>query len=421
MGKKSRKAASVASVPATAAPARRSMTVTQSNPEFVRILGLDGFMGASATGEPMTVDKALSVPAIWSAVNFIGGTIAGLPLHTYRRRRGGERERVKTGVAPILADAVSDEMTSFDWRKYTFDQVLTGGRGFTFIERSPSGKVMNLWPLDPGCMTVRKDRGRRSYTYKEGGSASVYEASEIIDLPFMQAADMTGHRSPIQQCRDAVALAVGATQYGARYFSGGGVPPFVVTGKFQSAQALQRAADDLSSAVREASKNNRLALTLPEGLDIKPLGGDPEKNQFNETRRMAVEEVARIYSLPPVFLQDLTHGTFSNTEQQDLHFVKHTLRRWIEQFEQELNLKLFGRGASEYVEFNVDGLLRGDFKTRMDGIAQGIQSATLTPNEAREMENRPPKPGGDRLVIQGAMVPLELAGDNNGGQSDGEV
>jgi len=106
-------------------------------------------------------------------------------------------------------------------------------------------------------------------------------------------------------------------------------------------------------------------------------------------------------------LQDLSNGTYSNSEQQDLHFVKHTLKRWIEQIEQELNLKLFGRGNnSRFVEFNVDGLLRGDFKTRMEGYAIGIQNALLKPNEARRAENRPDDSEGDELLIQGATVPL---------------
>ena len=80
-------------------------------------------------------------------------------------------------------------------------------------------------------------------------------------------------------------------------------------------------------------------------------------------QRFSIEQIARVYQVPPVFLQDLTHGTFSNTEQQDLHLVKHTIKRWIEQLEQELNLKLFPRGSSEFVEFSLDGLLRGDIKT----------------------------------------------------------
>jgi HK97 family phage portal protein len=128
--------------------------------------------------------------------------------------------------------------------------------------------------------------------------------------------------------------------------------------------------------------------------------------QLLELQRFSIEQIARIYSLPPVFLQDLTNGTYSNTEQQDLHFVKHTLKRWIEQTEQEMNLKLFPRGSEFYVEFNVDGLLRGDFKTRMEAHAASIQNGIRTPNEVRDIENMSPMPEGGSLMIQGATVPI---------------
>jgi HK97 family phage portal protein len=126
-----------------------------------------------------------------------------------------------------------------------------------------------------------------------------------------------------------------------------------------------------------------------------------------ELQRFSIEQIARIYSLPPVFLQDLTHGTFSNVEQQDLHFVKHTIKRWVEQTEQEMNLKLFGRGSQFYVKFDLDDLLRGDLKTRMEAHATSIQNGIKTPNEVRDIENLPPMEAGDDLMIQGATVPIK--------------
>ena len=139
---------------------------------------------------------------------------------------------------------------------------------------------------------------------------------------------------------------------------------------------------------------------------------NPDQMQLIELQRFSIEQVARIYSLPPVFLQDLTNGTFSNTEQQDLHFVKHTIRRWVEQTEAELNLKLFGRKTNLYVEFNVDGLLRGDLKTRMEAHATSIQNAIRTPNEVRDIENMPKMDNGDDLMIQGATVPIGTQGQD---------
>lgn len=396
----------------------RAATAVQSSPSFMQVLGLDGVFGSSS-GEVVTIETAMGVPACFAAVNFISGTIAGLPLHIYRRTGQG-RERVTGGLSTILHDAVNDEQSSFEWRKWFFEQVLTGGRGFTFIERNRAGRVRNLWPLDPAGVTVKRSDGRRVYEYREGQRLVTYAASDVIDVPFMLKANGLEHRSPVVTNKEAIGLAQAVTRHGSKFFAQGGVPPFVVTGNFQSGQAMRRAADDLEDAVRKAAKENRQALTLPMGLDIKSIGLDAEKMQMIETQRFCVEQIARIYSLPPTFLQDLTHGTFSNTEQQDLHFVKHTIKRWVEQFEQELNLKLFGRGSSQFAELNVDGLLRGDFKTRMDGYSQGVQNGVLTPNEARRAENRPDQVGGDQLFIQGATVPITEAGNQPGGNHDGE-
>ena len=147
-------------------------------------------------------------------------------------------------------------------------------------------------------------------------------------------------------------------------------------------------------------------MALPSGHELKPIGVSPNDMQLLELQQFCIEQIARIYSLPPVFLQDLSKGTYSNVEQQDLHFVKHTLRRWIEQFEQEMNLKLFGRTSDLQIRFNVDSLLRGDLKTRMEAHAVSIQNGIRTPNEVRDMEELEPRENGDDLLIQGATVPI---------------
>lgn len=402
-----------------AAPAAEARTAVQSmSPQaFYEALGIN--WAGSASDAVVTTETALGVPAIWAAVNFIPGTIAGLPLNLYVRKGEGRKRVTDTALSRILHDAVNPECSSFDWRKYSFEQTLTGGRQFTFIERV-DGQVINLWPLDPTKVTVRRDRGQKSYAYRDGTRTVTYKAEEVIDIPFMLKADGLSHRGPIVTNRDVVGLAIAATQFGSKYFQNGGVPPFAVTGQFNSGTAMQRAADDLADATRKAAKDRRMALVLPAGLDIKALGTDAQKSQMVELKQFLIEEIARIYSLPPVFLQDLTHGTFSNTEQQDLQLVKHTIKRWVEAFEQELNLKLFGRGKPRYfVEMNMDGLLRGDFKTRMDGYAQAIQSGVLKPNEARRKENLPDDPAGDMLMIQGATVPIMTVSEADGGTGHG--
>lgn len=374
--------------------------------------------GTSAAGISVTIESALQVPAVAAAVNVIASTLASLPLDVYRRRPDGSREDVKGGLATLLHDAPNDYLTSFEWRKGLIVGKLTGGRGLSYIERGPSGSVQSIWPMDPACTTVRRDGFALSYEYRGPGmNPQRYRADEVIDLPFMLKADGLGHRGPITLGREAIGLAIALTQYGSKFFAGGGVPPFVVTGNFQTPGATKAAADDFYRATQKAASEQRLALAVPTGIEIKQLGTDPEKSQMIETQRFCIEQIARLYSIPPTFLQDLTHGTFSNTEQQDLHFVKHTLLHHAKQFEQELNLKLFGRKNNRtYVELNMDGLLRGDFKTRMEGWARAVQAAIVTPDEVRTSENWPAMGGAAAgLFIQGATVPIELSGKTNPG------
>lgn len=386
----------------------RSATVTQSAENFYEALGISIYgVDGDAT---VTPDQAMGVPAVWAAINFISGTIAGLPLNVYERDSKGVKSKVKAtaanGIVTMLHDAVNDDYSSFQWR---FDMFATGvlknGRFVTYIERDGSDRPINLYPM-PGCSVSLLANGRKRYTCKQ----RQYDQSEVLDLTFMTKDDLVTHVSPLRKCAIAIGKAYYANEFGSKLFKNGGMPAYALEGPFASGKAAQRASDDVSDAVKRAARKMANVLAIPLGHSLKTLGGDPDKMQLVEGQRFAIEEVARIYSLPPTFLQDLTHGTFSNTEQQDLHFVKHTLKRWIEQFEQEMNLKFFGRGSKRFVEFNVDGLLRGDYKTRMDGNAQAIQSGQLTPNEAREMDNRQPLDGGDKLFIQGATVPLDGQG-----------
>lgn len=362
-----------------------------------------------ASGINVSVEGALGVPAIWAAVNFIPGTIAGLPLKVYRKDGEGRKE-VSGPLSRILHDAVNDEMSSFQWRKSLFEAALTTGRGYTYIERTNSGRVANLWPIDPARVTPKQDElGRKTYVVRINQKETVYQAAEIIDVPFMLKADMVSHRSPIYTNKEVIGMAIAATRYGSKVFESGGLPPAVLQGPFNSAAGAGRASDDIARVMARNANEGKSVLALPQGHELKGVGFSPEDLQLLELQRFLVEQIARIYGLPPVFLQDLTHGTFSNTEQQDLHFVKHTIKRWVEQLEQELNLKLFGRSGNQYVEFSVDGLLRGDIKTRMEAHSVAIQNAIYSPAHASKMENAPLLDGADQLFIQGGTMPIAQA------------
>ena len=385
---------------------KRGAQVAQSAPNFLEVFGIKSAASVST-------EEALGVPAVWAAVNFLSGTIAGLPLHVYDKTANGKKKVKNTKATPVvgvLHDAVNDGLTSFQWRFDLMWAVLTEGRFVTYIERDDLGRVTDLFPMLQFEVKMLPN-GRKQYTTKAGGVTKQYDQADVIDITFALKPDLFTHRSPLRQCAVAIGKAYNANEYGSKIFKNGGMPAFALTGPFASGASATRASDDIANAAKDAAQKGGQVLAIPLGHELKPLGSDPEKMQMTEAQEFSVQEIARVYSLPPTFLQDLSRATFSNSEQQDLHLVKHTIKRWLEQIEGELNLKLFGRGSSRVAEFNLDGLLRGDYQTRMAGNAQAIQTGQLTPNEARALDNRGPLDGGDVLLIQGATIPLTSAGE----------
>lgn len=356
----------------------------------------------------VTIESALTVPAFFAGVSFLSRTLAALPLHTFRNTANGP-DKIRGGLETIIHEAPNPEWTSFKLRQHFWQQVFTGGRGLLYIERSGTN-ILGLWPIDPSKATVsRSPTGETSYHV--GGR--VFAASEIIDVPFMLRPDGVRHYSPVAQGAKAIQLAIAMTEFGAQFFAGGGVPPLALVGPMPAgAEAMKRAMADVQRSIDMARENGSQITSIPPGYELKPIGIDPDKGQMTDARKFQIEEIARILQIPPVFLQDLSNGTFSNTEQQDLFFVKHLIGQWAEALEEEMNLKLFGqRNGGRYVEHNLDGLLRGDFLSRMNGLGQAVQNSLLSPDEARALENRPAKGGNaDKLFMQGATIPIDSMG-----------
>lgn len=384
-----------------------------SDPRAWELLTSAGY--GSAAGVHVSTEAALGVPAVWAAVNFLGDTIASLPLGLFKRTAdGGRQAATEDPLHSILHAAPNDELTSFKWRKGAMVSILTKGRALTFVERDPLGRVINLWPLNVDQVVIERVNGRLRYTYRDTDRETVFGASEIVDMAFMMADDGVGHHDPIAQMKNALGLAIALETYAAKFFQAGGVPPLQLIGTFTTPAAAERASYDIGKAISAVRAKGGSVLPLPVNHELKQIGFDPAKGQLTDARRFQIEEIARLYGLPPVFLQDLTRSTFSNTEQQGLHLVKHTLTSWLAAWEQELNLKLFARDRSRFAKFSVDGLLRGDFATRMSGYATAVTNGIRTMDEVRALEDLPPKGGNaDELWIQGAMTPISrpLVGD----------
>ena len=367
------------------------------------------YFGIASTGlASVTTDSALTVPAVTAAVGFLSRTLAALPLHAFTNTRKGPVKA--TGKLQIVIhENPNERQDSFKFRQYFWQQVFTGGRGLAYIERV-GGVVEAIYPMDPTRVTIRN--AGRDVVYKFGGTD--YACDEIIDVPFMLRPNGLQHYGPIMLASKAIQLSIAMNDYASGFFAGGGVPPLALVGPMPAnAEAMKRAMADVSLSVSAAKNASTPIFPIPVGYELKPVGFDPAKGQMTEARTFQIQEIARAFQIPPVFLQDLTGATYSNVEQQDLHLVKHLIGQWAAALEGEMNLKLFGRmNGGKYVEHNLDGLLRGDFLTRMNGLARSVQSGILTPNEARGLENRPQHldQAADQLFMQGATMPIDALG-----------
>lgn len=401
-----------------------------------RILDCNRRPYLTAAGVNVTFDGAMSVPAFGAAVTFLTNTIASLPLHLYTKRNGESRKQSGSSLYNLLHSQVNEELSSFEWRKISVTHMLVYGRWLTYIERDQRGRPINLFPLDPS-RTVKKASGFSfTYEYRSGdNSTKTYYASDVIDIAWDLGPDMITAYGPYAKLKPVLGHAIASRDYATSYFKNGGVPPLQLEGPFSTPAGQDRAKKDLAKLLNRVSgsfggeSEGPAVAVVPTGHKLSSVGFSPEQGQLIEAQRFLVEEIARGFGLPPVFLQDLSKATFSNNEQQDLHLVKHTLRGLLEAIEAQINLKFFPRSnKNQYVEFNLDGLLRGDFKSRMEGLRSAVNTGIMTVDEARSLENRTGVKGGDRPLVQGAMVPLDMAGahlshrnEKEGVATDGEA
>lgn len=390
---------------------RRAMQITQnaSHEEIIAFFGLD-----PSNLPYVTTASALRVPAVLSAVTFLSRTMATLDLAAFRTTAQGPK-KLSGRLQTLVGQAPNPEWSSWMARVYFWQGVFLHGRGLFAILRQ-NGQPYEIWPMDPTAVRVSMDGfGRKTYTVSIAATQPVmktFASSDVIDVPFMLAPNMVNVMSPIMLGEKAIQLALAMNGYGATFFAGGGVPPLALEGPLpQGREAMQRAINDVHRAIDGARSSEKPIFPMPAGHKLTQVGYDPAKGQMTEARLFQIQECARIWQIPPVFIQDLSKATFSNAEQQDLHLVKHLIGQWAKAFEDEANLKLFGQmNNSRYVRHDLDSLMRGDFTSRMTGLAQAVQNALLTPNEARNSEGRPSLPGGDDLFMQGATVPIADTG-----------
>jgi HK97 family phage portal protein len=366
------------------------------------------YFGGSLAGKSVSPRSAVQVSAVYACVRVIAETIASLPLHLYMQTDDGSVKAMDHPLYRLLHDEPNSEMTSFVFRETMATHLLLWGNSYSQIIRNGRGEIHALYPLLAENMEVDRVAGQLVYAYRKDGMTYTLHPRDVLHIPGLGFDGVIGY-SPIALERNAIGLGIAAEEYGSKFFSNGATPAGVLThpSTVKDPERLRKS----WNRVYGGSANAGQVAILEEGLKFDRIAMPNNEAQFLETRKFQVSEICRIYRVPPHLIGDLEHATFSNIEHQGISFAQHTIRPWLVRIEQSLNRALLSENEKVklYAEFNMSGLLRGDYKSRMEGYALGRQNGWLSANDIREMEslNRiPASEGGDLYLVNGNMMPL---------------
>ena len=385
--------------------------------------GWSFLFGSTVSGKTVNERTAMQTTAVYACVRILAEAVAGLPLHIYRSRSDGGKERVpQHPLFPLLHDEPNPEMTSFVFRETLMSHLLLWGNAYAQVVRNGRGQVIALYPLLPNKMDVtRSTNGELLYTYyrdadesgikPEGGYVTL-RRDEVLHIPGLGFDGLIGY-SPIAMAKNAIGMSLATEEYGASFFANGANPGGVLEhpGVIKD---IQRVKDSWNTAYQGSANAHKVAV-LEEGMKFQAIGIPPEEAQFLETRKFQIDEIARIFRVPPHMVGDLEKSSFSNIEQQSLEFVKYTLDPWIVRWEQSLqqSLLLPSEKSSLMIRFNLDGLLRGDYQSRMQGYSVGIQNGFYSVNDVRQLEDMnllEDAEGGNLHFVNGNVVKLKDVG-----------
>ena len=378
--------------------------------------------GRTTSGKNVNEMTALQTTAVYACVRILAEAIASLPIHVYKYTDEGKEQDVNHQLYYLLHDEPNPDMTFFVFRETLMTHLLIWGNAYAQIIRDGRGQVLALYPLLPDRVSVKRDdKGELYYVYqrseednpnfKDKGNI-ILKKSEVLHVPGLGFDGLIGY-SPIAMAKNAVGMTLATEEYGASFFANGANPGGVLEhpGILKDPSKVR----DSWNQVYQGTNNSHKVAVLEEGMSYKTIGIPPNEAQFLETRKFQINEIARLYRIPPHMVGDLEKSSFSNIEQQSLEFVKYTLDPWVVRFEQAFQkaLLLPDEKKNYFIKFNVDGLLRGDYQSRMNGYAIGRQNGWLSTNDIRRLEDMNPlskEEGGDLYLVNGNMTKLEDAG-----------
>jgi HK97 family phage portal protein len=362
----------------------------------------------NAAGVRIDPETALRSTVVLACVRVLSSSVAGLPLHLYRRLPDGGKELARENpLYRVLHDAPNSWQTSYEWREQLMLHLLTHGQAF--VEIGGAGEQTQLVVLHPSRMKVdRVENGRLRYTYREAsGQSTVYAQDAIMMLRWLSDDGVNG-LVPVELAKDAIGLSRACEIHGAAFFGNGARPGVVLsTDQMLSPETAENTRNQWERAHRGPDRAHRTAV-LQGGLKVNELGGNNQEAQFLEARRFQVEEVCRLYGVPPHLVGDLSRSSYSNIEQQSLDYLQNGLMPWLRRIESAISRDLIADGDL-FAEFDTRGALRADAAGRAAYYSQMATLGVLSVNDIRSAENMNPVEGGDERFVQLNMTTLTKA------------
>lgn len=389
--------------------------------------------GTSKTGLTVNEQTAMRMTAVFAANRILSETHASMPIVIYKERDPGNKTSGKDRATDfhlydILKNAPNPEMPAFLFKETMMSHGVSSGNCYSHITRSRRGEILSLQILPWTETDIQRNPStyRLEYWTNDRGKRIKLDPQEVFHVPSLGFDGVKGY-SPIKMAMEAVGLGLAAEQFGAEFFGTGYHLNGIITypGKLQG-DKLKQYREDLRETYSGLGKRSKL-MTLEDGSKFQSVNIPLQEAQFIETRRFQIEEIARIYRIPPHMLQDLQRSTNNNIEHQSLEFLKYTMLPWFTRWEQMINFKLLTkeeRREGYHAEFLINALLRGDSKARADMLHLMRQDGVINADEWRELENMNPQEGGQGkyYLVNGNMISPETASkqqpkqtNNNGG------
>ncbi|RJG44921.1 phage portal protein [Mesorhizobium sp. DCY119] len=361
-----------------------------------RILGIR----QAAAGITVTPRNAMECAPVRCAVQTIAEATGQLPVHVYKRTAKGKERDDNHPAHGLLHDQVNDWTSAGDFRELVTRDALLTGNGYAAILRDGDDKPIELHRLDPTCVKVEIDKATQepSYVYTIDGQETVYAFGDILHIKAPSLDGVTG-LSPIEAARESIALALVMERHAGTLFKNGGRPSGVISMAGDLGDTPAETFTKSWADTYGGDGNGGIAI-LENGATYSAITMTSTDAQFVELRRFTIEEIGRVFRVPPIFLNDYGRATWSNNEAQGSQLLTFCLMPWLKRWEGEIRLKLFSEKERDKIlaEFLIDDLLRAETAKRFEAYTKAIAARVLNPNECRAMENRPPYDGGDEYA-----------------------